>query len=110
MPKYISFFSYTPESWKAMLEKPEDRGAAVKRLAESVGGRIECFYWMSGDYDGFLVSDLPDEQAAGALAAIVKSSGALARYETHVLMTMDQVQPMLKKAHEASQSYRRPGS
>jgi uncharacterized protein with GYD domain len=109
MPKYVSFFSYTAESWKAMTEKPEDRTAAVKKLAESVGGRIECFYWMSGKYDGFLVSDLPDDQAAGALAAIVKGSGALARYETHLITSMDQAQAMLKKAHEASQAYRPPG-
>ena len=48
MPKYICFFSYTREAGKAMIEKPTDRVAAAKALVESVGGKMECFYWMHG--------------------------------------------------------------
>jgi uncharacterized protein with GYD domain len=109
MPKYVSFFTYTPEAWRAMTENPQDRSAAAKSLAESVGGKLESFYWMSGRFDGFLIADLPDDQAAGALAAIVKGSGALSEYETHLLSNMDQVPSMLKKAQAAAKSYRPPG-
>jgi uncharacterized protein with GYD domain len=48
MPKFVSFFSYTPEAWKAMTENPQDRAAHARSLTESVGGKLECFYWMSG--------------------------------------------------------------
>ena len=55
MPKYICFFSYTREAGKAMIEKPTDRVAAAKALVESVGGKMECFYWMHGHHDGFFI-------------------------------------------------------
>lgn len=109
MPKYISFFSYTPEAWRGMTEKPEDRSAAAKQLIESVGGKLECFYWMSGRFDGLLIAELPDSESAGALAAIVKGSGALKDYETHLVTNMDQAPGMLKKAQAAGKTYRPPG-
>ena len=109
MPKYVSFFTYTPEAWKAMTESAEDRSPVVKKLVESVGGKVECFYWISGAFDGMLVADLPDDQSAGALAAVVKGSGALKRYETHIVVNMDQVPAMLNKAKAAAKSYRPPG-
>jgi len=109
MPKYISFFTYTPEAWKAMTENPQDRSAAAKALVESVGGKLECFYWMSGRSDGLLIADLPDDQSAGALSVIVKGAGALKEYETHMITNMDQAQAMLKKAQSAAKTYRPPG-
>jgi hypothetical protein len=57
MPKYISFFSYTRDAVNAMIAKPSDRGAAAKALVESVGGKLECFYWMHGPHDGFFIAD-----------------------------------------------------
>jgi len=109
MPKYASFFTYTPEAWKAMMESPEDRTGAVRKLVESVGGKVDCFYWMSGPFDGLLIADLPDDQSAGALAAIVKGSGALKQYETHLVTNMDHATAMLKKAQVAAKTYRPPG-
>jgi uncharacterized protein with GYD domain len=55
MPKYMCFFSYTREAGQAMIEKPTDRVAAAKALVESIGGKMECFYWMHGHHDGFFM-------------------------------------------------------
>ncbi|MBA2633506.1 MAG: GYD domain-containing protein [Chloroflexi bacterium] len=57
MPRFITFFSYTAESAKAMIERPSDRSAAAKALVESLGGTQEAFYWMQGKHDGFLISN-----------------------------------------------------
>ena len=43
MPRFITFFSYTGESAKAMIEHPIDRAAAGKALVESLGGTQEAF-------------------------------------------------------------------
>ena len=43
-----------------MIEKPTDRVAAAKTLVESVGGKMECFYWMHGHHDGFFIADYKD--------------------------------------------------
>ena len=40
MPFYMTQFSYTPEAWAALSQNPEDRSAAVREAAESMGGRI----------------------------------------------------------------------
>jgi uncharacterized protein with GYD domain len=61
MPKYITFFSYTRESAKAMMERPSDRTAAARALVESVGGKMEAFYWMHGNHDGFIIGSYPHE-------------------------------------------------
>src|SRR5437773_1065966 len=65
MPKYICFFSYTREAGKAMIEKPTDRVAAAKALVESVGGKMECFYWMHGHHDGFFIADYQGRHVRG---------------------------------------------
>jgi hypothetical protein len=46
MPRFITFFSYTGDAAKAMIEHPSDRSAAAKALVESLGGTQEAFYWM----------------------------------------------------------------
>jgi uncharacterized protein with GYD domain len=109
MPKYVSFFTYTPEAWKAMIENPQDRASHARSLVESVGGKLDSFYWISGKFDGLLIADLPDDQSAAALAVVVKSSGALKEYETHVVTSTDQAPALLKKAQAAAKAYRPPG-
>jgi uncharacterized protein with GYD domain len=50
--KYLVLFSLTGETIKRFLAKPSDRAAVVRELAESVGGSLESYYWMFGQYDG----------------------------------------------------------
>ena len=83
MPKYICFFSYTSDALKAMIEKPTDRAAAAKSLVESVGGKLECFYWMHGPHDGFFIAEYKDGATAAAAAAAAGSAGSVGRLETH---------------------------
>ena len=52
MPKYVSFFTYTSESWARMINAPGDRTAALRQVLEPLGGSLETIYWMFGAYDG----------------------------------------------------------
>lgn len=108
MPKFISFFSYTGEAAKAMIERPSDRSAATKALAESLGGTLEAFYWMQGKHDGFLITSLPDGTAAAALAAAVGASGAVGGLETHQIYAHDEQAAIVKQAATASRAYKPP--
>ena len=38
MPLYLSRFSYATEAKKALLSAPQDRSAAAREMAESLGG------------------------------------------------------------------------
>jgi uncharacterized protein with GYD domain len=110
MAKYVGFYTYTPEAWGGMIENPPDRAAAAGRLIEGLGGTLESFYWMFGPYDGLLIADFPNAEAAGAFAAIVTSSGRLKLYETHQLIGMDEARTMLEKAKGGAGAYQRPGT
>ncbi len=108
MPRFITFFSYTGESAKAMIDRPSDRSAAGKALVESLGGTQEAFYWMQGKHDGFLISNLPDGVTASALAAAVGATGAVVDLETHQIFNGDEQAAIVKQAAAALAAYKPP--
>jgi uncharacterized protein with GYD domain len=108
MPRFITFFSYTGEAAKAMIERPSDRSAAAKALTESLGGTMEAFYWMQGRHDGFLITELPDAVAAAGLAAAVGSTGAVGNIETHQIFGHDEQAAIVAGAATARAAYRPP--
>lgn len=108
MPKYICFFSYTRDATRAMIEKPTDRVAAAKALVESVGGKLECFYWMHGRHDGFFIADYKDAISATATTAAAGSTGAITRVETHELFDGEAQGRIMKAAKGALGSYQPP--
>ena len=108
MPKYITFFSYTNESAKAMIKHPSDRSAAAKALVESLGGTLDGFYWMHGKHDGFLITDLPDGSAASALAVAVGASGAVSDAETHEIFDGAAQTAIVERADAALRAYKPP--
>ena len=108
MPRFITFFSYTAESTKAMIESPSDRSAAGKALVESLGGTQETFYWMQGKHDGFLISKVPDGVAAAVLSAAVGASGAVVGLETHQIFDNEEQAAIVKHADTARQAYKPP--
>ena len=108
MPRFITFFSYTGASAKAMIERPSDRSAAAKALVESLGGKLEAFYWMQGKHDGFLISSAPDGVAASAVAAAVGATGAITGVETHQIFDHDEQAAIVKQAATALAAYKPP--
>ena len=109
MPKYAAFFSYTSESWAGMIAHPGDRAAAVRQLAESLGGSLESCYWMFGQHDGFAVFELPDSVSAAAVSVAVASSGALKSLETHEVIAPEDAAAVLEAAARAVGRYSPPG-
>ena len=108
MPKYICFFSYTRDAAKAMIEKPTDRAAAARALVESVGGKLESFYWMHGPHDGFFIADYKDGMSAAAVAAAAGSSGAITHVETHELFDGAAQRQIMGAAKTALAGYKPP--
>jgi uncharacterized protein with GYD domain len=51
---------------------------------------MDAYYLMFGAWDGFVIADVPDSQAAAAVSLAVSSSGAFARVETHELIDSSQ--------------------
>ena len=109
MAKYAFFFSYSSDAWARMIKSPGDRTAAVRQLADSLGGSLESMYWMFGPYDGIVIADVPDSVGAAALSVAVTSTGSFKQVETHELFTQEQLGQMLSRAVEGTQGYQAPG-
>ena len=108
MPFYLSRFSYTTNAMKALLNEPQDRSAAAREVAESLGGKLLGFWYAFGEFDGVFLMEAPDNASAAALAMAVGAGGALSEVETTVLLDMDEAQDAMRKA--AAATYRPPGS
>jgi uncharacterized protein with GYD domain len=83
--------SYTLDGIRGVqLEGGTRRRNAVARLAESVGGRLEAFYFALGDPDAYVICDLPDNISAASVALAVNASGAVT-VTTVALLTPEDV-------------------
>ena len=71
MAKYVTFFTYTSDTWARMIQSPGDRTAAIRQLTDSLGGSVECIYWMFGTHDGIVIADMPDSISAAVLSVTV---------------------------------------
>ena len=91
MPKYLSRTSYTAEGLKGLLKDGgTKRKQEMERFAESLGGKLEAFYYAFGDDDLFAIWDLPDNVNAAAASLMVNASG-LAKAKVTVLLTPEEV-------------------
>ena len=77
MPKYLVSVSYSAEGAKGVRQ---DGGTKRREVAthavESVGGKIEAFYFCFGDQDAIIIAELPDAASAAAVSLAVTSTGA----------------------------------
>jgi uncharacterized protein with GYD domain len=106
MPKFLIEASYTPEGARGVQSAGgTSRREAVAQVAESVGGRLESFYFAFGDSDAYVIVDLPDNESAASVALTVNAAGG-ATTKTVVLLTPDEVDAAAKR----SVNYRPPGA
>ena len=106
MPKYLIQASYTREGVEGVRTKGgTSRRDAVAETVRGVDGQLECFYFGFGDDDAYVIVDLPDNEAAAAIALSVNAAGG-ATTKTIVLLTPEQVDEAAKR----SVDYRPPGA
>src|SRR3977135_1948382 len=100
MPKFLLEASYTLEGVKGVQSAGgTSRRDAVAKVAESVGGRLESFHFAFGDRDAYVIVDLPDNEAAVAVALTVNAAGG-ASVRTIVLVTPEEVDAAAKRSVE----------
>jgi uncharacterized protein with GYD domain len=105
MPKYMIQASYTLDGVKGVQSQGgSSRRDAVAQAVEGVGGSLESFYFAFGDADAYVTVELPDNEAAAAVALTVNAAGG-ATTTTTVLLTPEEVDG----AAQRSVDYRAPG-
>ncbi len=105
MPKYLFQFSYDSTGAQAVIDNGGSaRRAMGEQLAESLGGSLEAFYFAFGHHDAIAIADLPDNEAAAAVAMTVSTGNV--SIQTTPLLTAEEVDA----AGRLSPSYTPPGS
>ena len=98
MASYLLQVGYTPEAWSAMIQSPQDRGAAIKVPVEKLGGRVERFWLSFGDYDVIGIIEMPDSVSAAAFSMAVAGGGACRAVRTTPLLSASEGIEAMKKA------------
>ena len=106
MPKYLVKASYSAEGAQGVQRAGgTSRREAVAKMAESLGGSLESFYFAFGETDAYVIVDMPNNQSAAAASIAVNISGG-ATSEVVVLLTPEDID----SAAELSVDYRAPGA
>ena len=81
------------------------RRSAFDDLMKSAGGSLETFYYAFGENDAYIIAELPDDEAATAVALTAASAGAVTM-KTTVLIDPETVDAAVKR----TVNYRPPGA
>ena len=105
MPKYLLRVTYTADGTKGLMKDGgTKREAAARRLVESLGGKLEVFYFAFGETDVVAIADMPDHASMAAAALTIGGTGAVTGNTTVLLTPGD-----LDQAAKKSGSYSPPG-
>lgn len=105
MPKYLFQGSYTLDGLKGLLrDGGSKRRAAAQQVAQSVGGKLEAYYFSFGGDDVVGIVDLPDNVSAAAVSLIINAAGAF-KLKTTVLLSPEEMDQATRK----SVTYTPPG-
>ena len=103
--KVLSEARYTSEGTKGLAHKGGSaRRAAVAKMVEELGGKLEAFYFAFGDVDVYTIVGVPDSVTAAAISLAVNQSGVVT-VKNVVLISPEDMDKASKKAVD----YRPPG-
>jgi uncharacterized protein with GYD domain len=105
MPKYLIRASYIGDGIQGLRQEGGSaRRAVTEKACNSVGGKLEAYYFAFGKTDVVAIMDLPDNVTAAGIALIAAASGKV-DIKTTVLLTPEEVDAAVKVTGD----YRPPG-
>jgi uncharacterized protein with GYD domain len=109
MIRLVTRGRFTNEFAKRLLDAPEDREPAVRKLIEAAGGKVISFYVTTGDTDFLLISEA--NEGEDVIAALMASSaaGMISNVATVRAWTGAEFKSVAERAAKAAKAYRLPG-
>lgn len=98
MPFYLHQVSYNSDALARLIANPQDRIEAVRGPIEKLGGKIKDSYFAFGPYDAVLITEMPDNVSAAAIALAFAAGGALRSCQTTALLTTAETIDAMRKA------------
>jgi uncharacterized protein with GYD domain len=100
MPHYLQQVAYSREGWEALVKNPQNRIEAVRPAVEKLGGKIESAWFSFGDYDIVVITEMPDNVSAAAIAMAFAAGGACKCVQTTPLISTEEALQAVRKAAE----------
>ena len=105
MPKFLCQASYSARGIEGMInDSASGRRADVQAAIQTLGGKVEAFYFAFGADDVIMIVDLPSAVAAAAMSVRSQGTG-LVHMRTTLLLTVED----MDQALEVKMQYRAPG-
>ena len=98
MPHYLQQVAYSQSGWEALVANPQNRIEAVRPAIEKLGGKIEAAWFSFGDYDVVVITELPDNVSAAAIAIAFAAGGACKSVQTTPLISPQEAIKALEQA------------
>ena len=108
MPHFLYQWRYKDPAIQAMIEKPQDRPAELRKAVEAFNGRVQAFFFAFGDYDGVAIVDFPDNESCAACCLTLSGAGGNTVLKTTVLLSADEGHEAMRRARTANHGYRSP--
>ncbi|MBI4291133.1 MAG: GYD domain-containing protein [Betaproteobacteria bacterium] len=97
MAKYLWQASYTASGFKGLIKAGGNkRRKAVEAALQTVGGKLEAFYFALGKVDVFIIADVPDNVSIAAASLVINAAGAVT-VNTTALLTPDEMDQAAKQ-------------
>ncbi len=97
MARFMFKVSYSKEGMQGVLkEGAASRRTFIEKMAADMGGSITSFDFAFGETDVYVISEMPDEITAAAVATAVGASGA-GSIETVVLLSAEDIDRAIAK-------------
>jgi uncharacterized protein with GYD domain len=104
--KFLWSVKYTADGIKGVLkEGGSARKQMTQKLIESLGGAMEAYYFAYGEFDEYVIVDLPSNEAAVAASLRVTAGGG-ATIATTVLLNAEEFDAAVAQ----NVDYRPPGA
>jgi uncharacterized protein with GYD domain len=102
MPKYLYHGSYTAEGLKGLIKDGGTKRMEVtKKAIESLGGKMDAYYFAFGSNDFFLIADVADNVNAVTGSLVANASGTV-NVSITPLITPEEVDQAVKKTMDWS--------
>ena len=98
MSRFLHQVSFTSEMLSRLIANPQDRFEAVRGPVEKLGGKIEHGYFAFGEHDAILITEMPDNISAAAIALAFAAGGSLRSCVTTPLLTTAEALDAMRKA------------
>ena len=110
MPHFLHQIAYSHEGWQAVVNNPQNRIDAVRPAIEKLGGKIETAWFAFGNYDVVVITEMPSNINAAAIAIAFAAGGACKAVQTTPLLSVSEALEAMKKAKESGYSPATSGS